>query len=88
MTGEEHAIEADRLGAIVDSGQSGDTDLTTEQLLGLGQLHATLALVDAVKALAAPQVEVKYDLNDVVEPGSVQDMVRRAARTNVSFPTF
>ena len=52
--------------------------------LTAAQVHATLALVDAVRALAPGTVQIKY------ADGPVKDLVRKESRTRTGsgFPTF
>lgn len=49
MTGAEHYAEAERIIGLIEDGTHGDTEMSLPDLIGLGQMHATLAL-------AAPMV--------------------------------
>ena len=91
MTGEEHAnAAAALLGDCQLEPSDGievypDHEQEPNVLMALtaAQVHATLALVDAVRALAPGTVEMKY-----ADGGPVKDLVRKDRRTTGGFSTF
>jgi hypothetical protein len=60
MTGEEHAQKAEQLSGARGEWYYVDAD-EVPAILARAQVHATLALVDAVKALAPKPVRIEMD---------------------------
>jgi hypothetical protein len=52
MSGPEHYLEAERLIQIIEDGNAIDTMLTIPELIGMAQVHATLAEAAATALVA------------------------------------